>query len=168
MNSHTVSTSSHNFSYCSTASPLFPSHFQLAKFHEMYVVTLSTPAYLPWIHLSHCTYKAEVAFNIKLQTPHGSTLLSYVPSYAMMPLSITLVFPRLTFQQLLSIASFHYMNLFMSPSIISLIRTNSAAYSNSPNTPSLANSVTTSTTPASLGERTHRSLLHPHVNLKLL
>ena len=40
------------------------------------------------------------------------------------------------------------MNLFLSPSIISLIRTKSSAYSNSLSTPSLTNSVTTSTTTA--------------------
>ena len=40
------------------------------------VVTILTPAHLPWIHLPHCTHKTELAFTLKLETPHWSTLLS--------------------------------------------------------------------------------------------
>ena len=63
-------------------------------------------------------------------------------------LTITLVFPRLTFKPLLSKAYFHFMNLFVSPSIASLIRTKSSAYSNSFSAAPLAKAVMTSTTTA--------------------
>ena len=64
-------------------------------------------------------------------------------SFVMPLLTNTLVFPRLTYKPLLAKASFH---LFLSPTIVSLIRTKSSAYSNSLSATSLANSVTTSTT----------------------
>ena len=41
----TVSNSSHNFPSCSTASPIFPSHFWYGKFLEINGATLFTPAY---------------------------------------------------------------------------------------------------------------------------
>ena len=59
-----------------------------------------------------------------------------MPSFVIPPLTITLVFSRLTFQPLLSKASYHYKNLFLSLLIVSLIRTMSSAYSNSLSTPS--------------------------------
>ena len=55
-------------------------------------------------------------------------------------------FPKVNFQTLALKASFHFENLFLSPMIVSVIRTKSPAYNNSPSAPSLANSVTTSTT----------------------
>ena len=64
--------------------------------------------------------------------------------FVITPQTITLVFPNLTFKSLFSKASFHFKNLFLSPSIVSLIRNKSSAYINSP----LANSVTTSATTA--------------------
>ena len=54
----------------------------------------------------------------------------------MPPLTITFVFPRFSFKSLLSKASFHFKNLFLCPSIVSLTRTMSSAYSNSLSTPS--------------------------------
>ena len=68
---------------------------------------------------------------------------------------LVLVFPMLAFILLLSIASFHFKNLFLSPSIVSLIRTTLSTYSNSLSAPSLANSVaTTTTTPKRKGDST--------------
>ena len=108
VNSLTVSTSPHNYSPCSTAYPIFPSH----RWHAKYIqnvespVTSFTPAYLPRIHLLHCTRNTEIAFTLKLQTLHGSTLLLDKPSCVMLPLIITLVLPKdnlqtLTFKSLL-------------------------------------------------------------------
>ena len=99
-----------------------------------------------WIHIPHYTHKIELAFTLKLQTQHGSTLLLNKPSFVMPQLIITPVFPRLTFKPLLSKASFHFKNSFLSPSIVSLIRTKSTAYSNCHNTPTPATSAITSTT----------------------
>ena len=73
----------------------------------------------PWIHLPHCTHKTELAFTIKIQTSHGSTLLLDKSSCVMPLLNITLVFPRLTFKPLLSKGSFHLKNLSLSPSNVS-------------------------------------------------
>ena len=69
VNSLTVSTSSHNFSSCSTASPIFPSHFLHARFLDHVGVTIFTPAHLPWIYLPHCRHKTELAFTLMLPTP---------------------------------------------------------------------------------------------------
>ena len=111
--------------------------FLHVKFLESIGVTIFTPAQLLWIHLPHNT---ELAFTLKLQTPHRSTLLLDMPSFVMPPLTITMVFPRLTF------IPFHFKNLFLRPSCVSLIRTKSSVYSNPLSAPSLANNVTTSTT----------------------
>ena len=73
-----------------------------------------------------------------------------------------IAFSKVNFQT--SNASFHCMDLLLSPSSVSLIRTRSSAYSNPLNTP--ANSVTTSTTAAQ--RRGHRTLMYPHCNLKLI
>ena len=116
--------------------------------HPVVSKTILTPAHLLWVHLPHCTHNTELAFTLKLQTPHGSTLLLDMSSSVMPPQTIPLVFSRLTFKPLLSKASLHYKNLFLSPSIVSLIRSKSSAYSNSLSAPSLANSVTKSTTTA--------------------
>ena len=97
--------------------------------------------------MPHCTHKTELAFTLILQTPHVYALLLDKPSFVMPP-TITLFFPRFTFKPLLSIVSCHFSNLFLSPWIVSLIRTKSSAYSNSLSAPSMANSVTTSTTSA--------------------
>ena len=91
------------------------------------MVTIFNLAHLPWINLPHCTHKAEFAFALKLQTPHGSILLLDKPSFVMPLLSITLVFSRLSSKPLLSTASFHFKNLLLSPSIVSLIGTKSSA-----------------------------------------
>ena len=80
--------------FCSTTSPIFPSHFLYTKFLEDFGVSLCTLAHMPWIHLPQCRHKVELAFTLKLQTPHGSSLLLDVPSIVM---AISLVFPRLTF-----------------------------------------------------------------------
>ena len=53
--------------------PIFPSHFLHVQFLEYFVVTLFILAHLPWIHLPHCTHKTELAFTLKLPTPHRST-----------------------------------------------------------------------------------------------
>ena len=71
------------------------------------------------------------------------------PSFVMLPLTITLVLPKSTFKPMVSKVSFHSMNLFLNPLIVSLIRTQSSAYINSLIT-SLANSMTTSTTAAKI------------------
>ena len=63
-------------------------------------------------------------------------------------LTITLVFPRLTFKPLLSKASFHLRNLPLNPLIVSLIRTKSSACNSSVSAPSLADTMTTSATNA--------------------
>ena len=101
-----------------------------------------------------------------LHSQHGTTLLLDQSPFVMLPLTITLVLPRLAFKPLLSKASFYSMNLFMNPLIVSLIMTESSAYINSLNAPSLANSLTTSTTTARRKE--HRALVRPYVDLKLL
>ena len=44
----TVSTSSHNFTSCSTDSLILPLHFLHAKFLEDFGVTIFTPAHLTW------------------------------------------------------------------------------------------------------------------------
>ena len=130
------------------ASPIFPSHFLHAKFLYNFGVTHFTPTHLLWIHLPHCTHKTELIFTLKLQMPDGSTILLDIPSFVMPRRTITFIFPRLAFKPLLSKASFHYKNLFLRPSNVSLIGTKSSAYSNSLITPSLAHSMTTSTTNA--------------------
>ena len=89
VNSLTVSISSHIFSSYSTASSIFPSHFLHVKFLENFGVTLFTPAHLMWIHVPHCTHKANLDFYLKLQTPHGSSLLLDKPLFVMPPLTIT-------------------------------------------------------------------------------
>ena len=53
VNCLTVSTTSHCFSSCSTASPIFPSHFLRTKFLENVAVTLFTVAHLLWGHIVH-------------------------------------------------------------------------------------------------------------------
>ena len=105
----TISTSSHHFSSCFTVSPIFPSHFLHVKYFFKTGVTLFTPAHLPWIHLPHRTRKIKLAFTLKLQTTHGSTLLLDMPSFVMTPLAITSVFPILIFKLLLSKASLHFI-----------------------------------------------------------
>ena len=171
VNSCNVSTLSYNFPYYSTASLIFLTHFLHVKFLENSGVTIFTPAILLWIHLTHCTHKTELAFTLKLQIPDRSTLLSEKPSFIMLPLTITMLFPKLTFKPLLSKASFHLMKLFMSPQLshssglshlqlatrvvflCSYIwyhkcKTFSKLYSNSLSTLSLTNLVTTSNTTA--------------------
>ena len=64
----------------------------------------------------------------------------------MPPLAITLIFPRPTFKHLLSKSSFHLKNLFLSPLIVSLIRTKSSSYRNSLSALYLAILVTSTTT----------------------
>ena len=66
----------------------------------------------------------------------------------MLPLTINFVFPRLPFKALYSKAPYHFKNLFLNPTIISLIRTKSPAYSNSLSAPHLVNFVKTRTTTA--------------------
>ena len=148
VNSLTVSTSSYNFLSCSTACRIFPSHFLHVTFLEDYEVIIFTNAHLPWIHLLHCRHKTESAYTRKLQNRNGSTLLLDAPSFVILLLTITLVFQRLAFTNLLSKASFHYKNVFLSPSIVSLIRSKSSAYCYSLSAPSLGNNITTSTTNA--------------------
>ena len=99
VNSLTVFTSSHNFSSCSTASPIFPSHFLHVKFLQHLGVSLLNPAHLSWNHLPHCRHKIELTFNLKLQTPHGSTLLLDMP-FVVMPIVHYLGFPKVNFQTL--------------------------------------------------------------------
>ena len=140
-----VSTSSHNFSSCTTASPIFPSHFLHLKFLENFGDTHFTPPHLSWIHLPHST---ELTLTLKLQTPHGSTLLLDKSPCVMPPLTIILIFQTLTLKNFLAKAFFHSKNLSLCPSIVSLMTAKSSAYNNSPSAPSLANSVTTSTTNA--------------------
>ena len=101
-----------------------------AKFSENFVVTILTVAHLLWIHVPYCTHKNEVTYR-----HHIGKILDN-PSFAMSPLTITFIFPRLTFKPLLSKASCHFQNLFMSPSIVSLTLTKSSAYSNSLSKPS--------------------------------
>ena len=108
-----VSTSSHTFSSCSTASPIFPSHFLHVKCLENIGHPFS-PAHLPWIDLPHCTHNTELAFILKLQIPYGSTSLLDIPSFVRL-LTITVIFPMLTSKQLLSKASFHFKNLTQVP-----------------------------------------------------
>ena len=98
VNSLTVSTSSHNLLSCSTASPMFPSNFLHVKFLENFGVTLFNMTHLPWMDLPHCTHNTELAFTLKLQTPHGSTLLLDKPSFVIPLLTITLVFSQVNFQ----------------------------------------------------------------------
>ena len=78
----------------------------------------------------------------------------------------TLVLPRLTFKPLLSKA-FNFKNLFLSPSIILLIRTKSSTYSNSFSAPSgkFRDSIHHH---CKKKRWQHRLLVHPHFNLKLL
>ena len=102
----TVSTSSHNFFSCSTASQIFPSLLS-----ENFTVTILTPAHLLWIHLPHGTRNTELTFTLKQQTSHETTLLLDKPSLEMPLLTINLVFPRLTFKPMLSKTSFHFKNL---------------------------------------------------------
>ena len=142
VNSITVSTPSHKFFSCSAPFPIFPSRILHEFFFESFAVTLFTFVHLPW-STYHCTKTTELAFTIKLQTPHGSTLLLDKPSFVILPLIITLNLPRLTFKPLLSKAYFYFENLFMTPLILSLIRTKSSAYINSLRAPSMANSLTT-------------------------
>ena len=87
---------------------LFPSHVQHVIFPKTICFTIFTLAFLQWIHLPHCTHNAELAFTLKLQTPHELTLLLDEPSIVMPLLIITLAFLRFTFKPLLSIASFHF------------------------------------------------------------
>ena len=84
VNSLTMSTSSHNFTPCYTASPIFPSCFLHTRFLENIGVTIFTPAHLQWIYLPHCTHKTKLAFALKLQTPHGSILLLDMSSFVML------------------------------------------------------------------------------------
>ena len=119
----TVSTSSHNVSSCFTASPIFPSHFLHVQLVESLGVTLFILAYQPLIHLLHCAHNAEIAFALKLQKPHGSTL-HLDKSSCVMPLQTnTLIFPRITFKPSLLIAKYHFKNSYLSPSIVSLMWT---------------------------------------------
>ena len=109
MSTFTVFTSLHNFPSFFTAFPIYPSHFLQARFFGSLAVTLLTLAHLLWIHLPHWAHKAELAFSLKLHTPHGSTLLWEKPSFVMP--SLTILFPRLAFEQLLSSDYFHFVNL---------------------------------------------------------
>ena len=129
VNSPTVSTSSHNLTSFSTASQIFPSHFLHVKFHVNFGATLFIPAHLSWIHLPHCRHKAELAPKIKPQTPHVSTFRRAIPCQAATDHYLGL--PKANIQILLSKASFHYKNVFLSPSIVSLIWTKSLTYRNS-------------------------------------
>ena len=113
VNCLTVSTSSRNFSSGSTASPIFPSHFLQVKFLFNSGVTIFT--HLPCIHPPHCTHNTELTFALKLLTQHESALLFDKPSCVKPLLTITLVFPRLSFKPLLSKASFHFENLSRVP-----------------------------------------------------
>ena len=114
----TVSTSSHTFSSCSTASPVLPSHFQHVKFLKNLGVTILAPVHLLWINLPQCRHKTELVFTLKLHSPHVSTLFSVIPAFVMLPLTINLVFSILTFEPLLSKASFHFKNLFLNLSTV--------------------------------------------------
>ena len=126
----------------------FPSDFLQVKIPEMFAVTLFIQAHLSWNHLPHCAHKAELAFSPKLQTPHGSILPLDKPSFLISPLTTIFYFPKLTFNPLLSDASFHFMSIFLRPSIALLVKNKLSAYSNSLNVLSLANSVIASTTTA--------------------
>ena len=63
VNSLTVSTSSDNLSFCSTASPIFPSHFLHVKLLENFGVILVILAHIQWIHLPHCTHKTDSLYS---------------------------------------------------------------------------------------------------------
>ena len=139
VNSRTVPRSSHSFSSCSTASPILPYNFQHVKFLENFGVTLFTPTHLPLIHFSHYSHYSKAA------DPTWFNLILDISSFAIPPLTISLFFQRFTFNVLLSMASFHFKNLSLSPSIFSLIWTMSSQYNCSLSAPSLANSVATST-----------------------
>ena len=105
---------------------------------------------------------AELTFTLQVKRPHGSTFLVDVLSQTLNNIK------HLTLKPLLSKDSFHFKNLFLSPSIVSLIRTKSSSYSNSLSTHILSNLVTTSTTTAKgKGDSTDPWCL-PHYDLKLL
>ena len=83
----------------------------------------------------------------------------------MPPLTITLVFQSIPFKPLLSKASFHSKNLFLSHSIVSLIRTKSSAYSNSLSMIPLVNSVTTSIITAKITfDSSHGEIAHSNAD----
>ena len=72
--------------------PIFSSRFLHVKFFENFHITILSLAHLPWIHLPHCRHKTELAFTLKLQTPHGSSLLLDKPSCVMPLQTIAMVF----------------------------------------------------------------------------
>ena len=82
----------------------------------------------------------ESVFTLKLQSTNVSILLSHKASFVMLLLTITLVFPRLTFKPLLSLK-----HSSQSPSIVTLITT-TISYDSSFSMTYVANSVITSTT----------------------
>ena len=78
-------TYSFHFISCSTASPIFPSHFLHVKCLDNFGVSIFIPAHLPWIHLPHCRHKIELASTLKLQTPYVSALLLDMSPFVMPP-----------------------------------------------------------------------------------
>ena len=141
-----VPTSLLNF-FSSTASQMFPSHFLLARFLENFWTTISTSEHLLWIHLPLCMHKIELSF-LSSCRPHMVNLTLVRPSFVILPLIITLVCLWLPFKPLLLRAFFHFMNFFLSHSIVSLIRIKSSAFSILLSTSYFANSVTIISTTA--------------------
>ena len=113
VNSLTISTSSQLYFLLHCLSNIDFSFLHVIFVHDC-GVTLFTPAHLPWIPflLYHTAHKTELAFTLKLQKPHGSSLLLDVPSFVMPPLTIILIFPMFFFKPLLCKASFNLRTFF--------------------------------------------------------
>ena len=82
-------------------------------------ITLFIFAHSPCTHLPHIVHINDISITFFLHLAHGSTLLLRTSSYEL--LTITSVFLRLTFNLLLSNASFHFKNFSFKFSILSLI-----------------------------------------------
>ena len=87
-----------------------------------------------------------VAITLFQRMPQGSILLLRPQYFPMWPTSHHLHLPKVYFHSLLSNATFHFINFSLRASIVSVTNTKSAAYRISFINPSLAPSVTTSTT----------------------
>ena len=71
-----INSFSHDFSSCSSTSPVFHSHFQQATIRQDFIVTLFTPAHPLWDHLPHCAHTTELVFMLLSRRQHMGRLYS--------------------------------------------------------------------------------------------
>ena len=106
---------SHQSALCCLLSAIYMMLFTLSYLHGAvysqlctWYCLLSAMYHMLWIHLPHYTDKTELAFILKLQIPHGLTLLFNKQSFT----GHDFGFVMQTFKLFISNVSFHCRNFF--------------------------------------------------------